>query len=559
MYFVNYTTIMNSNKYDTILDYLDVVDIELSRAYRDNNLEFLFNLKGKSGITFLWPTKKHNREFRQSILNLVADNDDDVNLDVLKALIIYDNLPNVDVFKSRNNLPNALSRHTEIDLNRSTANTVYLRSGAILELDSNFRTNKRNLSVYICANGPVSIHGKQTTLSPRTPEAAVSQRRKQTVVQSPVNSNDDYSITTASANMRLKIANDVENSYLAACLSEEHFIRDVYIEQVVSLIMFILDNCSDVVISDLIDDRILPLLSYEIVDFYFIIEPRKSFGAYLIPNTIIHRWYATGGKQVNLSAALDLIDARLQQTNANLHKCVSSRMPLQDIIEDKMRPKIEECMDSKRHQREIAKAICEIYVNMINTNTLDKTRPIYGNSLHKIYVNSPYKKILQDELRYTLNQTFERLETTYFDRHEYDDILNLLGDAVNDNVSAANLKLLNPETLKYHCSPEMKIKNINAFINSRFFLYFPLTNDDIVKFEESYEILEDPTTENNGIWFYYDRRPDAIKAQSIGPNPSPHNYFKSDVDTAIHLLQNTSIDDAQLKNIKKVIKRPAGK
>lgn len=529
------------SKYSDIMSYLEDVDDDIAQVYKDCCIESLFNPRGKPGVTFLLPDKKTNKKLREDLIEKAAgDTESKLELSQrLAALVIFDNIPSIDVFKSKSDhIPNGLNQLIPIDLTGCTSNSIKFKSGATAVLDSNFQCTKKNFNVYILHNGEIGINGTSIT---RSGEIANNRRRKveEPVVKPPsMWSAED---PDESMLLRNRIAKETENAYIAAQIQRDNRRsasgprRNIYAEQVLSLIGFIMTHCSDVAIKEILVGRVLPQLSYEHIDFYLFVQPNISTDSYLIPTDIIKRWYSSE-ERFNPERTIASID-NLYKNSGDKSAIMSKRLQLQEVI-DNIRTQLS---SSSKDQRTLPESIGKIYADIINTNKMtctDTIDNVFGTELYNLYKLQPMMKIGVDEIRYLSHRLFESLESDVFDRDQYAAILENIRRYLIDPVTPKTLRLLNVSTIKHAIGPQEKINEIKSFINSKYFLYSPMTLSETEAFQKDYETSTSPCVDGEGIWFPFDIRKQVIASYKARVQTSESSGFISESERALNILKN---------------------
>lgn len=554
--------------YDSILEWLENYDEQMLTAVRNCTLENLFNPGQKQGITFLLPSKRGNRDARRDLIEKSSSEDtsDKVQaLNQIAALVIFDNLPSPDIFKSRaDNIPNGLNQHVQIDLARCTSNTIQFTNGATAELCQEFRKEctKKNLNVYLLHNGLINIDGEKAKN-----KNIINPRRK--AVEKPETQpknmwGDNLTVTNESVALREKITRETENLYMMENIARSTLRsssnRNVYLERVVSLIDFILTCCSEQAIAEVFYGKMLPLLSFEHIDFYLFFEPYKQSGTYLIPTDIIRR-YVSYSESCNMVAAIKRIEACFDSPSytsdtRTLPAVLTSRFDLQVNVDSALRDELISNTDDRR----LPERICDIYKKINANNSINQAvANILPAELHSVYQTRPALKLCQDEARYIIHRKFEEIESSVFDREVYRETLEILRRYLADDFTENSLKLLNPVTLRHAIQPQNKIREIRSFINSRFFMFFPLSKKEFAKFADGYEVKTHPCPDGEGLWFPVDptialvenyRKRNTYDESSRG--------FVSDAQRAMNILdqiktQGRTLDAATKQKLKELL------
>lgn len=474
---------MTSKQFKTycrIIDYIDTVDSDLAAMIRGLCVDMsLGSLKGKPGITFLMPVDK---TFRQKIEKL-AYSDDPAEAtkanDMLNALIIKD------VFKSpadwmakKDDIPNSLLPSQHVDVESTTAKEVIFKSGAKAVLDTDFKDSSRksNLAVWKLT-GEIPV----TTDKPAKLKYVNMNKGK-----GKIGGYAPGNLHTQS--QRFKIAIAVENAYALCRLQSsdptyQH--RDAYVEHVLSLIHYILHVRND---RSLLIEKVLPMISLDKIDFYYLVEPHKISGTYILDDNLIAEWWLQKHTYVVQNKKLIEDIEHLLNNSGNTALVYSSRNMLLDKIAE-IRQKI--ISDSSSRPRGVVDEIDVAYKELESSNTIGGAGPVYPASLANFYAGESGLKELQDELRFLAYGAFKRLESGPFDISSFNDLLNFIGEFLCAGTSEERSrvqKLLNKNSLRTLIAPTEKVNEIRIFTNSTMFMYIPLTCDEANSIRQKHSI-----------------------------------------------------------------------
>lgn len=535
--------------YSNIFEYLEDVNPELAEVYRENCLEWLFNPKSRAGVTLLMPTRTSNPEFWQSLVEETDGLDADKQSLITKqltSLVIFDNLSSPDVFKSKaDDIPNGNRQHIEVDLANSTSNTIRFKCGASATMDNNFRSacKKKNINVYILSDGGIPIDGPPAKFTHVSGYAGGRRRRQvdenETRRTSSVWGDDGETVNADSRLLRNRITQETENIYVMDQVQRTQAkksknVRNIYVVKVLSLINFILGNCSEQVIKDILISRMFPLLSFENIDFYFFVEPGKNTGKYLVPTDLIKRWYSAGSTTFDIPFVVKQIEELFNRGLVNA-ACISNRLALQDNIDSVTR----ETLINSSQGRELAGAVNAQYTLLIERNQIGNLGNVYPDEAIRYFRSVPERKIYQDELRYVSARIFADLESgVTFDRNQFESLRQIIERGMTDRLSVSALRLLNPNTLKFALDPVDKIKEIQAFINSLYFMFMPLTQADLVEFKKTYVCIDRPSPDGEGLWVPTDKRVAAAKSYDHANDFGDKVGYTDEATRALTILQN---------------------
>lgn len=533
--------------YKSIVEYLEKNDPVIATLLKDTCADYSLNIKGKQGITFLVPK---DASFRAKLNDLAySDNTDDVNkaCDMLNALIIPDILKStIDWMNKRDDIPNSLRQAIEVD--GISGRDIKLKNNARVSLEPKFvdGSKKQNLSIWNLSGGEIPTDGKpsqfkyaQKTKGKKTKSGGVS-----------VSNNNPIS------GLRKQIAIEVENAYMFDRIgrtmggsrkysgdsshSSEKKERDIYLEYTLNLINFIVNVKGDLA---LFYGRILPLVSFQKVDFYNFIEPHKNCGQYIVPDYVINEWYSVkNSHNFNMQKIIDQIGEHLTIAGKTEQvKCYSDRMAILTAI-DSSRMKI--MQSSQTRPREIVDHIGKVYDDLSTNNRIDGLTNIYPPDLANIYASEKGLKLMQDELRFLTFLMFETLENSgYFERSRFEEIIGMISDYMYSQSSEDRervLKLLNKNTIKYLISPTEKVNEIRIFVNSTYFLYIPLSPNEIANFPHKHTVVRpDP----NNLTIYNINKAVFLKHKRL---MDPQRTGNNDQKTLTELLALAEQDPKKL-------------
>ncbi len=544
-------TTRGRQKYSNLVDYIDYVDSDLGNAIKSCCVEFLFNPRGKPGITFLMPSYEKNTEFRKNLLYL-SDGDMDERskaTDIFASLVIYENLKTIDDFKGRQEITNGANQLITLDLTNPSNSRVKLASGAYIELDKEFRelSKKNNLNVFSLCNGGISAEsnslngsktaGYTTQKSQSSQTSQSSQRSNRRKKQKEQAVEDETEILARNKleytqQMRLKIMQETENAFIqdfvtspnmrqlskswSAASREQQFFKNVFLEKTISIVHFIFKYCSKETIHDVFEQRILPILSFENIDFYLIFEPMVKTANYVLPHELLERWYKSQ-TDFDGAATIKTIEKYLDGMNKPtttkppaLPAFIANFHALSETV-DEIRGKTNENIENQK--RRSSEFIIEEYKKLSLNNAIGGVNSVFSSEIAKIYKADPTCKILQDELRYVSHKAFVGLENS----SSIGDCQNVFGliheylrgfsttpvqlSAVKGDYSQfTGLKLLNANALRYNIDPTYKVMDILTFVNSVYFLYTPLSSEKIKYLMDVFEVSTAPTPSSDKIW-----------------------------------------------------------
>lgn len=473
---------MSGKKFKTfckIYDYVASVDSELAEILRGVCADVVLgSTRGKPGITFLMPQDK---AVRKKLSDLAySDNVKDANAasDMINAMILRD------VFKApadwmakKDDIPNSLYPAQHVEIDGVSGKDIIFKSGAKATLDTDFKdaSKKGNLAVWKLT-GEIPV----TTDKPAKLKYAKMARGAKT---------GGYEVASIeSQSERFKIAIAVENTYALHRLAGPAAGQaDPFLAHSMSLVNYIMHVRND---TELMYSRVLPLLSFDKIDFYLLVEPHKPSGEHLLDDMLIREWWAQRAQhQCDPAAVMREVQEMLERPGTQTAAVYTGREQILDKLAG-LRQHLGSFIDSR--PRGCIDEIAKIYAELEQTNALNGLENIFPADLAAYYAAEPGLKMMQDELRYLTYGAFKRLESEpQFDIGRYHDLLNMIGECLYAGSSVdrdAQHKLLNKTSIKYQISPTEKVQEIKIFVYSTMFVFIPLTAAEAADLKQKYTI-----------------------------------------------------------------------
>lgn len=449
----NYTNIIEyiSNKYDRVATLIDVAAAKL----------LLTSLKGKNGITFLVPNNQFLLDKLQNLANSM-DPDDHVLLHDHIAAMTLQHAYKTEADWRQHAPVNSLYPPQLIKIRSVSSNEITFENGAVIKRDDNFVDNspKKCLAIWTIESGEIPI----TTDRP-------AQLTKNNKVGS-------YQETYVDMNLRNKICIAIENKYALqrlkyTLIDNDNIECDAYIHAMLSIVNYIVNVAKNV---ELFKSKVLPLISLNKIDIYFIIEPHRISGTYLLDDNIIQGWWSQKSvySGFNCSDILKYIQQSLS-TPDNSCALYSSRSMLFNAI-NTIRKSATTSIQS--NPRKITEVIYAYYDTLENSNVIGNIENVLPSALSSYYKTNSKLKLLQDQLRYYTYMKFKDIESSMFNTYDFNELVNYIGECLRastlDEINGA-APILNHNVLKYLINPNEYLLNINTFINSTMLLFIPMT------------------------------------------------------------------------------------
>lgn len=460
--------------YCRIPDYVEVVDPDLATLINGlcGTTGALSAGKGKAGVTFLMPQDK---AFRAKLEKLAySDKTEDASKasDMMMALIMRDSFKTPAEWKNKE-VANSLFPSQLVEVESVSAKEVVFKSGARAVLDEGFKdaSKKSNLAVWKLVSGEIPV----TTDKP----ASNAKPKKKTGAYAP---------SAEFKNLRWQIAAAVENTYALNRLSNNN--RNAYLDYTMSFVNYVLTVRKD---TALVCDKILPLLAFDKMDFYFILEPHRSAGEYLIDDELVAEWWQNKKPHdaKTFSAELEVF-MKAGKSSALVY---ADRPRLFDEIAS-VRALMMRVADAK--SRFIVQELTKVYQTLESENKIGNAEGVYPTPLAEFYAANPGLKMVHDELRFVTYGAFKQFEARAFDYGAFNELMNMVGECLYASTAderARSQKLLNANNLRKLISPNENVDEIKVFINSTMFMFMPMTCAEASELRQKHSISRpDPSS-----------------------------------------------------------------
>lgn len=481
------------SRYCRIIDYLDAIGrTDLTSLLRATCTDVtLSSTKGKNGITFLVPDKAYTKEIIKD-----AESDDPAiaarACDKINALILRD------VFYDKNDFDARMKRDKDYKILNSLFESQHLEvkitpSGVELggckikpdtafkdklteEQRKDYKQRRRGLAVWniesgqIGLNNPVHKYEKKIGKFEGAYEASDANSRK----------------------LRSQIAIAVENSFVYKCRDGKGgfnpFIK-------ASLGLFCHIYSSD---KHLAYDRVIPVMSCDNSDFYFMVEPHKMSGDYLIPDSVIEAWWHQH-RSCDCKSAFNMLQSAITNAPSEFKKYAiyGDRLGLQEEIN-----KVRKSLYAKKlsRPRECVDDIAHVYDTLCSTNAIGNKSNVFPPGIINLYRSEQGLKMLQDDMRFLLFNKMKSLcEDSHFDAGAYNELFNRIGDCLfagSEADRATQSHLLNKNRIKYMITPNEMFAEVHVFLMSTMFLYVPMTESDASNLKGKCSVTRPQPNEN---------------------------------------------------------------
>lgn len=369
-------------KFCKISKYVEFVDKELYNVVEDLCLHRMFSPRRDiNGITFLFP----DTTLRNSIIKDAYSVNIERAIQTLQSLIILDYLPTCsDFLKKKDNLPNFLHRHLDIDDQKSNANTIKLSNGSTITPDPKFIPIKHpkypaNIAVFQL-KGPIDLNGKVVELK----------RSRQ-------NGKDGVVKGSREERSRVQLTELCEQNYLK-CLLMKDFKKNSYLESVVGFMLWAFTHNKEDYNTALAVWDWDPLVMYYILFQPYLKNnnnPLVDFESWQKDTTVcavvddkLWNMYLHIGNNVTKNDS-KIVDSTIVSINRNLSA---------NVITDNNNLKQETLANTFGKG-----GLYGVYKTQNTTHV--ETDNLYPEKLKKIYSNNPCQKICHDEFRFLIGKS----------------------------------------------------------------------------------------------------------------------------------------------------------
>ena len=454
------------------IDYIEAQYPRVAELLHGTCADASLSARGKPGVTIIIPNDAVLDKIEKKAFSMKTEDANEA-CDMLNAYIFRN------VFKTpaewaakKDELPNSLFPSQHVELESASGKEIVFKSGAKAVVDDGFRdaSHKRNVAVWKLTAGEIPVTKDKNA----TTKYAARVPRK--------NKDGAYDVSPQIAeNLRYRIGLIVENEYYfhlmqGAINAGRH--RNAYLEYSCSLLNFI----ANVYVGgkEILYEFVLPIISFQHIDFYLLVEPHNFTGSHILSDELIDEWWRNReANPCNVQAVMKQMCEMLENAPAEHDALIyKDRMAILTAI-DKQRDALAPLIDSKA--RQCVEEISRIYDDLSEKNSINGTTNVLPSGLSALYKSEKGLKLMQDELRYVTYIQFMTLEERP-DTGQFREIIGMIGDYMNTfsaDERARAAKLLNRNVLRSLITPTERVNEIKIFVNSTRFLFIPLTKANL--------------------------------------------------------------------------------
>jgi len=288
--------------------------------------------------------------------------------------------------------------------------------------------------------------------------------------------------------MREQIAAEVENLYYQQRSALRRSAKpsiDSYLDCVLSLVSFILSKTDQKTIQSVLVNRMIPLISFTPIDFYFFVEPHKNSPAdnYIIPSHIIRDWSENRPPFDIRKTIADIFGLIDRSANHESHL---------NLIDESRR-----AISRYNQPRKLPQIIIENYERVCKNAS-----KLFPDQLAEIYAKDPMRKLIEDEMRFYSFINFERFNSSDdLNKNSFRAIIGNIRQQFTTLYGAnrgtdGGLRIISAKVLENMIDPRDKVHEIKTFVNSTMFIYIPLSQERLKYFEDDVVRMPLPGDDN---------------------------------------------------------------
>ena len=456
-----------------IFQWVESQDPDFACAIRDLCLEGAL-APGRAGVTFLYPRDK---TYRAEIVEKAYSSDADAAVKLIESLVIPLALIQGSDF-TRQSVGSKLGVKYVVE--SATPAKVSIAEGVELvpaEGFSPLATRVGQIAVWVVAKGRLPLEG--AAYEPPAPKREDGRGRARHGGAEP--------------SERQLLAARVEDAF-GRCMRRDRCVsHHPYLASVVSLLNYMKLKCAETLA------MVMPILDYDpIVCFYLLLEPYKTQGVYLIPDSVLFGDNAWNGVEI-YSAAVTEYEAMFRSMQNQSALAATDPQSGSRVVPYVFRDPaaVAALIDNARqvigklNPRTAPTAVQTIYNTLCVQNRIQGLGPVLpdatlaalgdGRELASDRKNScsDAKKLWQDELRFTLHEALQEMRQSPSSSDTFATIVRDLRTAWPGNNYRNETRLSNAADLVLNVSPRTELLLLIKFVNSSDFLYIPVSPEAV--------------------------------------------------------------------------------
>jgi hypothetical protein len=423
-------------KFCRIFQWIEQQDAEFAGAIRDLCLEGALSPGGRSaGVTFLYPRDK---EYRREIVDAAYSAEADAAAKMIESLILPD------VFLAAADWRRGAGSRAGVKyvVESADAGKVRLAGDVELALAEDFHPLARragDIAVWIVTKGRPPLTGDAYA-----PPSAAKKKRGADVTGG---------ASGGAAGQRAALAAAVEAEFDRCMRADRCATHNPYLAKSVSLLNFLRAKSPETaaMVAPIVD--VDPMLT-----FYLLLEPYKSTGAYLIPDSVLFGDGAWNGCECFGDAVREYEGHLAADAGAGRDRAAVAAQV------DMVRQRI-----SAGRPTALPALVAAAYEALTSRNSIEGMDGVLPEATMRALGGG--KKLWQDELRFIIHAAFAELRTRPYDPSTFATIVNDLRTKWPGDSYGAELCLANAADMQNNVAPRSDMLALLKFVNSTDFLY----------------------------------------------------------------------------------------
>ncbi len=428
-------------KYCRIFQWVEAQDPGFATAIRDLCLEGALS-PGRSGVTFLYP---EDDAYRKEITTKAYTDEADEASNMIQALIIPTPLLTGADF---NKGPISNLMNIKLTVESAASNKVKLAGGIELTPVKNFQTLAKratDIAIWGVSKGKLPVSGEAFKMAPARRGATKGGARA--------------TGGSESLGARQVLATQVEGEFDQCMARDRCASRNPYLAKVVSLLNFLKSHApASLAVAQAV-------LDYDpIISFYLILEPYKTQGTFLIPDSVLFGEGAWNGAEI-FSDAVAEYKAFFGGKTVRERGAVTAQV-------DAVRQQI----SGQSNPRQLPSLVHSAYDSMISQNAINGLGPILPKEA--VGLIGANMKLWQDEFRFIIHEALQSMRREpQYSTDTFAAIVRDLRTAWPGNNYESETVLSNVAAMKNNVAPRAELFLLMKFINSTDFLYVPIASE----------------------------------------------------------------------------------
>jgi hypothetical protein len=382
------------SKYCRIFQWIEAQDPDFANAIRQLCLEGALSPGGRSaGVTFLYPKEK---SFRDEITDMAYTDDADDAATLIESLIIPDAILTAGDFR-RAGHPVGNRLGVQFIVEPGDGPKIKLSGGVELEIVEEFQTLNRRTGTIAVWN---LVKGRPPTKGASYKPPTATRKR----------GGNPQAASSSNLSPRAELATNVEREFHACMEKDRCAMKNPYVAKMAGLKNFLKSRHPDLLL------YLLPLDdACAFISFYTWLEPYKTSGPFMIPDSVLFGDGAWNGAEAYGNAVAEYLEPiktmSLQRAVVATDHTGTPAVPFVFADPSAVMAAADGVRQSILHNNDVRRTpdiIRDVYVNLVTRNTIDGVNPIYPDGTLKLIPGT--KKLWLDQFRFVFWQEYSQMK-----------------------------------------------------------------------------------------------------------------------------------------------------